>query len=139
MHLIDKQDGVFLGGQLLDNLFDALLELAAVLGASDHAGQVERDHALVFERFRHVARHNLLREALDNGGLANARIANQRRIIFGAAGQDLDHALDFLGAADDRIELALPGGGSQVAAELGKSCLLYTSSTVPEDVPRVRD
>ena len=118
VHLIDKQDGILFGGQLFDDLFDALLELAAVLGARDHAGQVERDDALVLQGLGHVARDDLLRQALDDRGLADARIADQRRVVLGAAGQDLDDALDLLFAADDRVELAFLGGGGQVAAEL---------------------
>ena len=120
MHLINKQDGVFLGGQLFDDFLDALLELAAVLGARDHTGQVERDNALVLQGFRHVARDDLLRQAFDDGSLADARIADQRRVVLGAAGQDLDDALDFLFTADDRVELAFLGSGSQVAAKLAE-------------------
>ena len=123
VHLIDEQDGVLLGGQLFDDLLDALLELAAVLGAGDHAGQVERDDALALEGLRNVAGNDLLSQTLDDGGLADARITDQRRVVLGAAGQNLDNTLDFLGTADDRVELALLGCGGQVAAELGEGVL----------------
>ena len=127
VHLIDEQDGVLLGGQFFDDLLDALLELAAVLGARDHAGQIERDDALALQRLRYIAGNNFLSQTLDDGSLADARITDQRRVVFGAAGQNLDDALDFPRAADDRIELALLGGGGQVAAELGE-CILAVSA-----------
>ena len=59
VHLIDEQDGVLLGGQLFDDLLDALLELAAVLGACDHAGQIERDDTLALQRLRDIAGNDL--------------------------------------------------------------------------------
>ena len=65
-------------------------ELAAVLGARDHAGQVERDQALALQGLWYVAGNNLLGQTLDNGGLAETRITDQRRVVLGAAGQDLD-------------------------------------------------
>ena len=44
-------------------------------------------------------------------------LAQQHRVVLGAPRQHLDHALDFILAADDRIKLALPSQVGQVAAE----------------------
>ena len=107
VHLIDEEDDVVGVGGLLDHVLEALLELAAILGAGDEAGQVERPDVLVHEVLGHVAGSNLLREALDDGRLAHARVAQDERVVLGAAAQDLHHALDFLLAADHRVELAL--------------------------------
>ena len=128
MHLIDEQDGVFLGGQLFDDLLDALLELAAVLGARDHAGQVERDQALAFQGFGHIAGNDLLGQTLDNGGLADTRITDQRRVVLGTAGQNLNDTLNLLGAADNRVQLALLGSGGQVAAKLAERVLAVSAA-----------
>ena len=46
-------------------------------------------------------------EAFDDGCFADARLADQHRVVLGAAGQDLDGAADFLIASDHRIEGAL--------------------------------
>ena len=62
---------------------------------------------LVFEAFRHVAIDDAQRQALDDRGLADAGLADQHRIVLGAAGQHLDGAADFLVAADHRVELAV--------------------------------
>ena len=50
-----------------------------------------------------------LREALRDGGLADARLADERGVVLGPPRQDLDDALDLLLAPDDRVELAGPG------------------------------
>ena len=64
---------------------------------------------LFFKTFRHVAAHDALREAFDDGRLADARLADQHRIVLGAPREHLDDAADLLVAADDRIELAVRG------------------------------
>ena len=69
---------------------------------------------------RHVAVGDALRQAFDDGGLADARLADQHRIVLGAAAQDLDHALQFVVAPDQRIEQTVHRGLGQVAAELGQ-------------------
>ena len=63
----------------------------------------------------HVAGHDALGQALDDGGLAHAGLADQHRVVLGAAREHLDHAADLLVAADDRIELALAGRVGEVA------------------------
>ena len=47
------------------------------------------------------------REAFDDRRLADAGLADQDRIVLGAARQHLDRAADLLVAADDRVELAV--------------------------------
>ncbi len=55
----------------------------------------------------HVAIHDAQREPLGDGGLADARLADQHGVVLRAPRQNLDCAPDFLIAADDRVELAL--------------------------------
>ena len=118
VQLVDEQDRVAGVAHLFDDLLEALLELAAVLGAGHQRADVERQDALVGQRLGHVARDDALRQALDDGGLADARLADQRRVVLGAARQDLDDPLDLLLAADDRVELAGADGVGQVDAQL---------------------
>ena len=49
-----------------------------------------------------------MRQALGNGGLADARLADEHRVVLGPARQHLDGAADFLVAPDHGIELARP-------------------------------
>ena len=102
------------GGDVLQHGLQALLELAAVLGAGEQRRHVERQHALVLERLGHFAVDDALREAFDDRGLAHAGLADQHRVVLGAALQDLDRAADLVVAADDRVELALAGALGEV-------------------------
>ena len=116
MEFVDEQDD--LAGGLLDFLehgLQPLLELAAELGSRDQRAHVERDQATVLESLGDVAGDDPLGEALDNRGLAHARLADQHRIVLGAAREHLDYAADFLVAANHRIELARRGHLGKVA------------------------
>ena len=70
---------------------------------------------LSLQALRHVAVDDAQRQALDDRGLADAGLADQHRIVLGAARQHLDGAADFLVAADHRIELAVARRLGQVA------------------------
>src|SRR5690606_989217 len=89
-----------------------------VAGAGDEAAEVERVELLVLERLGHVAAHDRLGEALDDGGLADAGLADQHGVVLGAAGEDLHDPLHLLLAPDDGVELAVARGLREVAAEL---------------------
>ena len=86
---------------------EALLELAAELGAGDQRAHVEREDALGSQALGHLAVDDAQREALDDRGLADAGLADQHGVVLGATLQHLDRAADLVVAADDRVELAL--------------------------------
>ncbi len=116
--LVDEQDDVAPGADLLEHLLEALLEVAPVAAARHERTQVEGVELLVVERLGDVVGHDRLGQALDDGGLADAGLAHQHRVVLGAAGQDLHHPLHLAGAADDRVELLLASQLREVAAEL---------------------
>src|SRR5829696_7140011 len=118
VELVDEQDDVAALGDLLHHLLEALLELTAVLRARHEGGQVECVDLLVLQQLRHLAVRDQLGEALDHGGLAHARLADQHRVVLLAAREDLHDPLDLGLAADDRVQLRLGGELGQVAAEL---------------------
>ena len=118
VQLVDEQDDVAAGPDLLQHLLEALLEVAAVAGAGHERAEVERVELLVGERLGHVAGDDLLGEALDDGRLADAGLADEHRVVLGAAAEDLHHPLGLAGAADDRVEPLLPGQLGEVAPEL---------------------
>ncbi len=119
VQLVDEQDDLALGGgDLLEDRLQPLLELAAVLGPGHHGAQVEGHHPLVLEPLGHVAAHDPLGEPLGDGRLADARLADEDRVVLRPPAQDLDDPADLLVAADDRVELALACGIGQVAAVL---------------------
>ena len=57
------------------------------------------------QHLRHVAFDDTPGQAFGNGGLADAGIADIKRVVLGPAAQDLDGALDLMLAADQRIDL----------------------------------
>ena len=107
VQLVNEEDDVPRAPDLVHDGLDALLELAAVFRARDHERQVEHDDPPVAQELRHVAADDGLGESLDDGGLADAGLAEQHGVVLGAAAEDGHHALDLLLAADDRVELLL--------------------------------
>ena len=86
MQLVDEQDDLALGVlDLLEDGLEPLLELAAELGAGDERAEVERDDALVLEALGDVAADDPLGEALGDGRLADAGLADQDRVVLGPA------------------------------------------------------
>jgi len=61
----------------------------------------------VRENWRALRRRRSCGEAFGDGGLANAGIAHEQRVVLAAAAEDLDRALNFRVAADERVDLAL--------------------------------
>ncbi len=102
----------------LQHRLEAFLEFAAELGAGDQRAHVERHDAAVLQPFGNVAAHDALRQALDDRGLADAGLADQHRVVLGAARQHLDDAANLLVASDHRIELA---AGKRAASDRGRS------------------
>ena len=98
--LVDEQHDVAAGLDLLEHLLQALLEVAAVAAAGDERAEVERVQLLVAQRVGDVVADDLLGEALDDRRLADARLADQHRVVLGAAAEDLHDPLEL--AACDR-------------------------------------
>jgi hypothetical protein len=55
---------------------------------------------------RHAAFDDAAGQAFGDGGLADPGFADQQRVVLAAAAEGLDDALDFLLAADQRVDLA---------------------------------
>ena len=118
VQLVDEQDDVAAGADLLEHLLQALLEVTAVTRARDQGTEVECVELLVPQRLGNVVGHDPLAQSLDDGGLAHAGLADEDGVVLGAARQHLHHALDLALAADDRVELLLARELREVAAEL---------------------
>ena len=118
VQLVDEQHDVAARLDLLQHLLEALLEVAAVAGARHQSAEVERVDLLVLQRLGHLATDDVLAESFDHGGLADAWLADQHRVVLGAAAEHLHHALDLLLAPDDRVELAVARELGEVAPEL---------------------
>ena len=132
VQLVDENNGLpFVLGQILEHVLQAFLELTTELGTGQQRGHVERQHALALERIGHLAGDDALGQALDDGGLADAGLADQHRVVLGAPLQHLDGAADFVIAPDHRVELALARALGQVQAVfLERFALVFRIRTV---------
>ena len=118
VQLVDEQDDVAAGVDLLEHLLEAFLEVTAVAAAGHQRTQIQGVELLVLQRFGDLAVHDGLCEALHDRGLTDAGLTDQHRVVLGAPGQHLHDPLDFLLPADDRVELAFHRRRRQIAAEL---------------------
>ena len=119
VQLVDERDDLAAGVlDLVEDGLEPLLELAAVLRAGDHRAEVEGDQPLAAQGLGHVTGDDALRQAFDDGGLADAGLADQHGVVLGAPREHLDDAADLGVAADHRVDLALARRGGQVDAVL---------------------
>ena len=106
--LVDEEDGVRGLLHARDDALEPLLELAAELGAGEQRAHVERVDRRLLEDGGHLLLVDAQREPLDDGGLADARLADEERVVLAPPAEDLDRALDLGVAADERVDAALP-------------------------------
>src|SRR6267143_100524 len=85
----------------------------------------ERSFSMYLRYSADVAVDDLLRQSFDDGRLADARLADEHRIVLGPAAEHLLHPLELVLAADERIELILHRRLGKVAAELGQERRLF--------------
>ncbi len=104
--LVDEQHRARLVLELRHDRLQPLLEIAAIARAGEQRAHVERVDRRFRQHLRHVALDDALGEALGDGGLADAGLADIERVVLGAAAEDLDRALDLVLAPDQRVDLA---------------------------------
>ena len=69
---------------LVQHALEALLELAAVLGPGHHAAQVRASTRLPRSSSGTSSDHDLLGQAVGDGGLAHAGLADEHGVVLGA-------------------------------------------------------
>ena len=72
-------------GIVLDLLHDGLqplLEVAAIARAGEQRAHVEREDRGVLQNLRHLALDDLAGEAFGDGGLADAGVADEQRVVL---------------------------------------------------------
>jgi hypothetical protein len=116
VQLVDEEDDfAFALLDVFDHRLETVFELAAVLRAGDHRARSSATTRLFFSPSGHVAFDDAPRQTFDDRRLADARLADQHRIVLRAPRQHLDDAADFFVAADHRIELAATRERRQIA------------------------
>jgi hypothetical protein len=104
--LVDEHDRAGIGLDLAHHGLEPLLEIAAIAGAGQQRTHVELEDGGIGQHVRHVAHDDAARQTFGDGGLADAGIADEQRVVLLAAAQHLDGALDLGPATDQRIDAA---------------------------------
>ena len=115
--LVEEEDHVAGAFRLVDELLEALLELAAVLRSRHHPRHVYRDDALRLHLLGDFAAVDRLRKPFNDGSLSYARLANEDGVVLRPARENLDYALKLLLTPNHGIELSLPREVGEIAPE----------------------
>ena len=107
MHLVNDQNNIAEFFDLFNEALHTAFKLPPELRARDEGREVHEIDLLVLELIRNVLVGDLLRKALGDGSLADARLADEAGVILLAAVEDLNDALRLLLAADDAVKLAV--------------------------------
>jgi hypothetical protein len=102
----------------INDVLQAVLELALDANPRLQQAHVERMNFSAQQDGGHVLVRDAQRQPFDDGGLADARLAGQDRVVLAPPHQDIDRLPDFHVASDHRVDLALSGTGGQVGREL---------------------
>ncbi|EDT05438.1 63 kDa protein [Burkholderia ambifaria IOP40-10] len=107
VRLVDEQqDRGRRSSHLVDHVLQPLLEFALYTGAGLQQAEIECQDARVADRFRNAAVDHAQCEPFDKRGFADARLADQDRIVLAAAREHVDHLPDFAVASEDGVDLA---------------------------------
>ncbi len=117
MRFVDKeQNRNGRGLNLVDDLFQSLLELALHAGAGLQQAQIERQDAHVADHVRHAALGDAQRQAFDQRRLAHAGLADEDRVVLAPSREHVDHLADFAIAAEHRVD----GAGTGLFGQIGR-------------------
>ena len=102
--------------QFFQQAFEALLKVAAVLGAGHQAGHIQCQQPPAFEGSGHLPRRDALGQPLGQGGLAHAGLPHQAGVILLPPAEDLDHPVSSLSRQKTGSSSPVGGTAGQVPA-----------------------
>ena len=115
VYLVDEQDDLRVSAQFLQDILHTFLKLSAVHRTSHEHCHIERDDTFILQ-FGCIRVDELLRQSLDDSGLAYSGFAEQNRIVLPAAREDTQCTRYLLLASDNRIEFTLKSQTREVTA-----------------------
>ena len=118
MQFINEDDGILRLHQFLHDGLQPLFKLPTIFRSRHDQREIQSQNALVSEERRYFAVSNALRQSFYNRGLSYTGLANEYRVVFRAPAENLNHAIHFAIAADQRIQLRLLRSLRQVARKL---------------------
>ena len=116
MDLVDKQYGVFVALQLLQQIAKALFKITPVFGARHNGRHIQRQHPPPAQCRSGPARGNALRQCFGQRRFAHAGLPHQTGVVFAAAAQNFLHARQLALAAQNGVQFAFLRHSGQIAA-----------------------
>ena len=115
MDLIDKKnDFPIRFSHFIDYGFQTFFKFTFIFGSGNQSPHIQRENLFRFQVLRHVAPHDTMCKTFGDRRLTDTRFANQDRVVFRTAAQDLKYTADFVVSADHRVQLAATGTFVQV-------------------------
>ncbi|CAB4773297.1 unannotated protein [freshwater metagenome] len=96
VQFVDEQNDVSASSNFLEHLLQALFEVSAVTATSHQSTKVQRVEVLVLQCLGYFALNDGLSQSFNDGGLADAGLTDEDRVVLGTTREHLHHALDFL-------------------------------------------
>ena len=118
---VDEQNGIVVVFEFGHNRLETLFEITTITGSSEKGAHVEAEDRRFRQHLGHFAVYDLAGKAFGDSGFTNARITNEKRVVFTAAAKHLNAAFNLVIATDQRINVPLRGFRVQVHAVFGKS------------------
>ena len=115
MNLIDKENRVRVFLELRQYRFQALLEIAPVLGASQQCAQIQRVDGGIQQRCRYLLFHDHAGQPFGDGRFADTGLADQQRVVLAATAENLRCPLNLESPTHQRINAISAGQFIQVA------------------------
>ena len=103
----EKNNAAFARRNFTQNCFESFLKFTAEFRSCKQRANIKCNDPRSTHRLWTVTIHDALRESFCDRSLANARLANQHRIIFRPPRQDLHAPANFFITADDGIKLSV--------------------------------
>ena len=107
MQFINEENPFRMFLHFFNDFLQSFFKFTSVLGTGNHRGHIERNNMAVLKNFRNVIFNNSLCQSFCNGCLTNPWFTNQNRVVLVTTGQNLNNPVDFIGSANDRINLPL--------------------------------
>src|SRR4029453_13893565 len=105
VNLVDEENRQTPFGQGVDDGLEALFEVAGTARAGQERPRVEREDLRAPEQIGDVFFEQSRGEAFGQRRLSDARVANENRIVLAAPAENLERALQFTEAPNQRVDL----------------------------------
>ncbi|MNT53629.1 hypothetical protein D3C72_1907210 [compost metagenome] len=105
------------GFDFIDHTLEPPLELTFDAGTGLQQPHVEGQQFNPLQHWRYFTGNDAQGQTFDQGRFTDTRFTDHDRIVFAAAGEDVDHLTDRDVAAQYRVQFAVTGLLSQVVSE----------------------